>query len=191
MTSLLRFKGVTLRRGGRLLFEGLDLKLDDGQALQIAGPNGSGKSSLIRLAAGLLRQDGGRVLLPPGRLRMVYGRGPEYRRMSRDVIIPDRGGTDLDLRLERWVDPRAYGYYVGDHHIHAAGCAHYNDPTQGVRPEDMFLQVKGEALNVGCILTWGPCFDYQRRFFSGAADRLSEPLTVPVLSPTRVTSAGP
>src|SRR5262249_20025820 len=43
------------------------------------------------------RQDGGTVLLPPGRLRMVYGRGPEYRRMSRDVVIPDRGGTHLDI----------------------------------------------------------------------------------------------
>ena len=124
------------------------------------------------------RHDGGTVLLPPGKLRVVYGRGPEYRRMSRDIVIPDRGATDLDLRLERWIDPKAYGYYVGDHHIHAAGCAHYTDPTQGVRPEDMFLQVKGEGLNVGCILTWGPCFDYQRRFFSGAADRLSEPFTV-------------
>jgi hypothetical protein len=124
------------------------------------------------------RSDGGTVLLPPGRLTVVSGRGPEYHRTSREVIIPDRAEAALEIRLERWVDPRAYGYYVGDHHIHAAGCAHYTDPTQGVRPEDMFLQVKGEGLNVGCILTWGPCFDYQRRFFSAGADRQSEPWTV-------------
>ena len=30
MTSLLRFDQVTLRRGGRLLFEGLDLELGAG-----------------------------------------------------------------------------------------------------------------------------------------------------------------
>jgi heme exporter protein A len=58
---LLRFRGVALRRGGRLLFEGLDVALGPGEALQIAGPNGSGKSSLIRLAAGLLRAEQGRV----------------------------------------------------------------------------------------------------------------------------------
>jgi len=58
---LLRFAGVSLRRGGRLLFEGLDLALHPGEALQVAGPNGSGKSSLIRLAAGLLRQEQGQV----------------------------------------------------------------------------------------------------------------------------------
>jgi heme exporter protein A len=61
MKPLLRFEGVTLRRGGRLLFEGLDLKLGPGEALHVTGPNGSGKTSLIRLAAGLLRAEAGRV----------------------------------------------------------------------------------------------------------------------------------
>lgn len=61
MTALLRFEGVALRRGGRLLFEGLDLELAPGAAVQVSGPNGSGKSSLIRLAAGLLRAERGRV----------------------------------------------------------------------------------------------------------------------------------
>src|SRR4051812_32725588 len=61
LTSLLSFDGVTLRRGGRLLFEGLDLELAPGEALHVTGPNGSGKSSLIRLAAGLLRAERGSV----------------------------------------------------------------------------------------------------------------------------------
>ena len=61
MKPLLRFEGVTLRRGGRLLFEGIDLTLGPGEALRLTGPNGSGKSSLIRLAAGLLRAEAGRV----------------------------------------------------------------------------------------------------------------------------------
>jgi heme exporter protein A len=59
--GLLKFSNVTLKRGGRLLFEGLDLELGPGETLQVAGPNGSGKSSLIRLAAGLLRAGQGRV----------------------------------------------------------------------------------------------------------------------------------
>lgn len=61
MNSLLRFEEVALRRGGRLLFEGLDLALGAGEALHVSGPNGSGKSSLLRLAAGLLRAEQGRV----------------------------------------------------------------------------------------------------------------------------------
>jgi heme exporter protein A len=61
VTLLLRFEKVALRRGGRLLFEELDLALGAGDALQVTGPNGSGKSSLIRLAAGLLEPERGEI----------------------------------------------------------------------------------------------------------------------------------
>lgn len=61
MKPHLRFEDVTCRRGGRLLFEGVSLALGAGEALHLTGPNGSGKSSLIRLAAGLLRAESGRV----------------------------------------------------------------------------------------------------------------------------------
>jgi heme exporter protein A len=62
---LLAFDQVTLRRGGRLLFAGLDLSLRAGEAMHLTGPNGCGKSSLIRLAAGLLRADRGTVRNSP------------------------------------------------------------------------------------------------------------------------------
>jgi heme exporter protein A len=58
---LLRFEQVASQRGGRLLFENLSFEVGTGGALQVVGPNGSGKSSLIRLAAGLLRPEGGRI----------------------------------------------------------------------------------------------------------------------------------
>ena len=61
MKPLLSFEAASLRRGGRLLFERLDLELGPGDALHVVGPNGSGKSSLIRLAAGLLSAAAGRV----------------------------------------------------------------------------------------------------------------------------------
>jgi heme exporter protein A len=48
-------------RGGRLLFEGLSFALGPGEGLQLTGPNGSGKSSLLRLAAGLLHAERGRI----------------------------------------------------------------------------------------------------------------------------------
>jgi heme exporter protein A len=61
LTELLRLESVVLKRGGRLLFDRLDLRLSGGEALHVNGPNGAGKSSLIRLAAGLLKPQSGRV----------------------------------------------------------------------------------------------------------------------------------
>lgn len=126
----------------------------------------------------IYRSDGEEVLLPPGNLVMESSRGPEYRIQRRSMEIPNTAMTEMDIELERWINPADFGFYGGDHHIHGAGCAHYESPTLGVRPEDMFMQVKGEGLNVGCVLTWGPCFEFQRQFFSPVVDEISEPLTL-------------
>jgi hypothetical protein len=125
----------------------------------------------------IYRSDGGTVLLPPGELTMTYGRGPEYHLIMRKERIGD-DAREIAVKLTRWVNPAEYGFYSGDHHIHAAGCQHYTNPTEGIFPEDMFLHVKGEGLNVGCCLTWGPCYDYQRKFFAAGPWERSEPFTV-------------
>ncbi|MEG3092296.1 heme ABC exporter ATP-binding protein CcmA [Sphingomonas sp. PB1R3] len=51
---ILSLSQVACARGGRLLFAGLSLSLDRGEAAVVTGPNGIGKSSLLRLAAGLI-----------------------------------------------------------------------------------------------------------------------------------------
>lgn len=126
----------------------------------------------------IYRRDGDVVLLPPGHFTMQYDRGPEYRQLRRVITIPARPTAEVEVKLERWINPMNYGFYSGDHHIHGAGCAHYSSPTEGVTPDDMFLQVNGEGLNVGCVLTWGPCYDYQRRFFTPTVHQLSGPRSV-------------
>ncbi|MCA9018832.1 MAG: CehA/McbA family metallohydrolase [Planctomycetaceae bacterium] len=126
----------------------------------------------------IYRLDGDTVMLPASELEMEFSRGPEYQRLTRKVNVSAETEQTLEVNLKRWVNPREFGFYSGDHHIHAAGCAHYDNPTKGVTPQDMFNQVKGEGLNVGCVLTWGPCFDVQRQFFAATADRVSEPLTL-------------
>ncbi|SFF75744.1 heme exporter protein A [Novosphingobium sp. CF614] len=44
---------LACRRGDRVLFRGLSLRLKPGEALQVTGSNGIGKSSLLRILAGL------------------------------------------------------------------------------------------------------------------------------------------
>jgi hypothetical protein len=124
------------------------------------------------------RTDGEVMLLPPGNYVVESCRGPEYHVNQQVLKVPESGVATLDIKLERWVNPMKQGFYSGDHHIHGAGCSHYTSPTEGVRPKDMFRQVKGEGLNVGCVLTWGPCFDFQRNYFNPKADKISEAMTL-------------
>ena len=129
----------------------------------------------------IYRGEGEEVLLPPGTLTMFYGRGPEYRWLKREVTIPGHATgqrPEIEVRLQRWIDPSAHGFFSGDHHIHAAGCAHYTFPAEGVDPAVMFRQIKGEGLNVGSVLTWGPGFDHQKQFFAPSPDIRSERLAV-------------
>jgi hypothetical protein len=128
------------------------------------------------------RQDGEILKLPPGDYTIEYTRGPEYLVKNTTLQVPASNDTNgkgksesvtASFKLQRWVDPAKLGWISGDHHIHAAGCAHYDNPTQGVFPEDMWRHVLGEDLKVGCVLTWGPCYYYQKQFFSGKPDQLS------------------
>lgn len=59
--SLLALTGVAAIRGGRTLFEGVDLALAPGGAAVVTGPNGAGKTTLLRIAAGLADADAGWV----------------------------------------------------------------------------------------------------------------------------------
>jgi ATP-binding cassette subfamily F protein 3 len=61
---MLRLDNVSLRRGARLLLEGVDLRVHPGQKAGVVGANGSGKSSLFSLILGELAPEAGRVELP-------------------------------------------------------------------------------------------------------------------------------
>jgi heme exporter protein A len=61
-TTGLELRGLACVRGGRTLFDGLDMRLEAGAALILKGPNGSGKTSLLRVLAGLLPAAEGDVL---------------------------------------------------------------------------------------------------------------------------------
>lgn len=53
-------------RGGFLVFSNVSFRVRFGQLLTVTGPNGSGKSSLLRLLAGLLRPQAGRLWFEGG-----------------------------------------------------------------------------------------------------------------------------
>src|SRR5215471_14220620 len=123
----------------------------------------------------IYRADGESVQLPTGYYTVQYTGGPEYLTHTREFANEANGPNELAFQLDRWIDPSKYGWYSGDHHIHAAGCSHYMNPTEGVEPKDMIRQILGEHLNLASVLTWGPDYYYQKQFFSGQDHPLSKP----------------
>ena len=69
--ALLSCSDVSVEYADRVVFSGLDLKLEPGDRLGIVGSNGAGKSSLLTLFAGLQPAATGRVDRP-GRLLVAY-----------------------------------------------------------------------------------------------------------------------
>lgn len=121
------------------------------------------------------RQDGDTVQVPAGRYTVTASMGPEYLPQTKQIEVSRSGSNSVSFAMQRWINPATFHWYSGDHHVHAAGCSHYQNPTEGVRPEDMVRQLQGEKLNVGAVLTWGPCYYYQKQFFSGKDDPHSRP----------------
>src|SRR5207253_2784091 len=61
--SLLIARDLSLRYGGKVLFDGASFVLGSRDRAGLIGPNGSGKSSLLKLLAGRLEPDAGEVQL--------------------------------------------------------------------------------------------------------------------------------
>lgn len=120
------------------------------------------------------RSNGEHVQLPPGKYNVVYTRGPEYVTQQTELVVPE-GVNEMtaSFKLKEWVNMPKMGWYSADHHVHAAGCMHYESPEEGVKPGDMWRQALGEKVNVAVVLAWGPSWYYQKQFFTGKDNPLS------------------
>jgi hypothetical protein len=124
----------------------------------------------------IYRAHGEPIRLPAGVYTVEATRGPEYLVQRQTLTVAEGAkAPEWTFRLKRWINLAALGWYSGDHHIHAAGCMHYEAPTQGVLPRDMIRHIQGEALNIGAVLTWGPCYYFQKQFFEAKVNKLSSP----------------
>jgi phospholipid/cholesterol/gamma-HCH transport system ATP-binding protein len=58
---LVRIRGLTFRRGERMIFDGVDLDIHRGKVTAIMGPSGTGKTTLLKLIGGQLRPNSGAI----------------------------------------------------------------------------------------------------------------------------------
>jgi ABC-2 type transport system ATP-binding protein len=59
----IQFEGVTKRFGAVKALDGVSLDVSRGEMFGVIGPDGAGKTTAVRVACGLLRADGGKVVV--------------------------------------------------------------------------------------------------------------------------------
>jgi ATPase subunit of ABC transporter with duplicated ATPase domains len=72
--TVLTANGLRAERGGRLLFEDLDLSVRGPERIALTGPNGAGKSTLLRILGGELSPAAGTVQRADGRVAYLSQR---------------------------------------------------------------------------------------------------------------------
>lgn len=80
--SAVTIKGVTKAFGDHSVLNGVDLHVPDGGLTAVLGSSGCGKTTLLRIVAGFVRADGGRVTL-----------GDRVVEDGRTAIAPERRGV--------------------------------------------------------------------------------------------------
>ena len=85
---MITLKGVTLRRGTKVLLEGATVALNPGEKIGLVGRNGAGKSSLFALLSGVLHEDAGEFQIPPTwRMAQVAQEMPETGESATDFVV--------------------------------------------------------------------------------------------------------
>ena len=91
---MITLKNVTLRRGSKVLLDGVSATINPGEQVGLVGRNGAGKSTLFALLNGTLHEDGGDFFMPPQwRMAQVAQHMPETDEPATDFVL------DGDTRL--------------------------------------------------------------------------------------------
>ncbi len=93
----LKLSDMTVHRGGRAVVRGVTLEVAAGEVTALLGPNGAGKSSLVLAIGGVLRPEGGSVVLDG---RELVGRRPERIRQAGIAVVPEGRRLLPELTVE-------------------------------------------------------------------------------------------
>jgi ATP-binding cassette subfamily F protein 3 len=122
---MITFRNFALRRGGRLLLEGVDAVFLDGWKIGVAGRNGSGKSSLFAAITGAVEADAGALDVPAGlRIASVAQETTALPDAAIDYVL----GGDVDLAMALADEARAQ---AADDHAAVAAAHHRLDAMGG------------------------------------------------------------
>jgi iron complex transport system ATP-binding protein len=93
-------KELRVRRGGREVVSGVDLRVEPGQWVAVVGPNGAGKSTLLHAIAGVVTPDSGEIELDGrGARRMRVRERARLVALVPQIPVVPVGATVLDYVL--------------------------------------------------------------------------------------------
>jgi ABC-2 type transport system ATP-binding protein len=101
VTAALQARELVKRYGEREALRGVSFEALAGELVAVIGPNGAGKTTLLSILAGILKPDGGEVLVAAGEVGWVPQQAALYRRLTVEENLL------LFARLEGHGDPRA------------------------------------------------------------------------------------
>ena len=107
------------------------------------------------------------ALVPPGSYTLTLSKGFEYLQQSIRLDVPAAAGLTREVRLDRWVDMPARGWYSADDHIHLRRSP--GDDGAIVR------WIAAEDIHVGNLLQMGDFWaTYFMQYAFGPAGRYQE-----------------
>ncbi len=108
LRNSIKIEDLFYRYGDREpIFEGLDLEIEKGKTTALVGPSGAGKTTLVDLILGLLRPEGGRVLIDQmdlSDLDLKLFRAHIAYVPQEPVLFHDSIRNNLTIGLEHGVD---------------------------------------------------------------------------------------
>ena len=124
--DMLRIEGLQKRFGDKQVLKGLDLAVPQGSIFGFVGQNGAGKTTTMKTVLGLLKADGGRILVNGE--PVVYGQTATNRHIG---YLPDV--------------PAFYGFMTAKEYLHFCGDISHMPKDECDSRCDQLLQLVGLA----------------------------------------------
>ena len=97
INSVVEFDNISLAYGNRLILDGINFKINEGQIFGMLGPNGVGKSTIFNIITGLINPKSGKIKIQGNDVTQY----PTYLRSKKFKVgyVPQYGGYFNDLTL--------------------------------------------------------------------------------------------
>ena len=129
---MIRWSGLSLRRGAKLLLEDVSAVVHPGEKVGLIGANGSGKSSLFALLRGELHADQGDFTMPAGwRIAHVAQETAASQKSALDFVIDgDRHLRELEATIAAKTHDASAHHGLAELHMALGDADAYTAPSR-------------------------------------------------------------